>query len=77
MAHFSQYRKNCHRTDVGNLQRSRYGVGKLSIWRASSLLFYKWLAMSRTHDLFLVLCRKFWLPGAPATKGVFSSQNFS
>ena len=29
MAHFSQYRKNCHRTDVGNLQRSRIWSGEV------------------------------------------------
>ena len=55
MAHVFQYRKSRHGMDVVNLQRSRYGAGKLSIPPASSLISYKTLAMSRTHDLFLAL----------------------
>jgi hypothetical protein len=53
MAHFFVCRKNCHRADVGILSTITIGAGKLSLPRASSLFFYKTLASSRTHDLFL------------------------
>jgi hypothetical protein len=53
MAHVFPYRKNCQRTNVRSLQQHDTERGKLSMPFASSLFFYKTLAMARTHDLFL------------------------